>query len=123
MEQKQLKKKKRNRFQKKEDKYTESIPSKAVEKGEIDSGLELTKEDTLKQFEDSEKDAQVNKKLKQTIKEHATDEETLTRDDEADFFQSFGSMADHRRKSVKTFSKLGCVQDIFVFTLTMTFFL
>ena len=61
--------------------------------------------------------------FKRTSKEHATDEETLARDDEADSFQSFGSMADHRWKSVKGFSKQGCVQDIFVFTLTMNFFL
>ena len=50
-------------------------------------------------------------------------EETLARDDEVDSFQRFGSMIDHRCKSVKGFSKQGCVQDIFVFTLTMTFFL
>ena len=58
---------------------------------ETDSGLELTKEDTLKQFEESEKEAQVNKtnlnEFKQTIKEHATNEEMLARDDEADFFK------------------------------------
>ena len=61
------------------------------------------KEDTLKQFEKLEKDAQGNKKFKQTIKEHATDEEMLARDDEADTFHSFGSMADHHWKSIKTF--------------------
>ena len=58
---------------------------------ETDNGLELTKEDTLKQFEESEKEAQVNKtnlnEFKQTIKEHATNEEMLARDDEADFFK------------------------------------
>ena len=53
--------------------------------------------------------------FKQTIKEHATDKEMLARDDEADTFHSFGSMADHHWKSIKTFSKLGCVQDIFNF--------
>ena len=90
---------------------------------EINSGLELTKEDTLKQFEDSEKDAQAGKKFKQFIKELAAYEEMLARNDEVDSFQSFGSMADHRWKSVKGFSKQGCVQDIFVFALTMTFFL
>ena len=58
MEQKQLKKK-RNRFQNKKDKYTESIQSKAAVEREIDSGLELTKEDTLKQFEDSENETQL----------------------------------------------------------------
>ena len=47
----------------------------------------------------------------------------LAQDDEAGTFHSFGSMADHRWKSVKSFSKQGCVRDIFVFTLTMTFFL
>ena len=47
----------------------------------------------------------------------------LAQDDEAGTFHSFGSMADHRWKSVKGFSKQGCVRDIFVFTLTMTFFL
>ena len=39
-------KKKRNRFQNNEDKYTKAIQSKAVVEREIDSGLKLTKEDT-----------------------------------------------------------------------------
>ena len=63
MEQTQLKKKKRNRFQNKEDKYTEFIQSKAVVEREIDSGLELTKEDTLKQFEDSENETPANDRV------------------------------------------------------------
>ena len=92
-------------------------------KREIDSGLELTKEDTLKQFEESEKDALAGKKFKKFIKELDAYEEMLARDDDVDSFHSFGSMADHRWKSVKDFSKQGCVQDIFVFALTMTFFL
>ena len=61
--------------------------------------------------------------FKRTSKEHATDEKMLARDDEVDSFQSYGSMTDHRWKSIKALSKQGCVQDIFVFTLTMTFFL
>ena len=69
-------------------KTTVTSQSKAVEEGEINCGLEMTKEDTLKQFEELEKDAQVNKKFKQTIKEHATDKEMLARDDEADTFHS-----------------------------------
>ena len=81
--------------------------------------MELTKEDTLKQFEDSENETQANKRnlneFKRTTKEHATDEEMLARNDKADSFQSFGSMADHRWKSIKTFSKQGCVQGIFNF--------
>ena len=75
----------------------------------------MTKEDALKQFEESEKVAQDKKKFKQIIKEHATDEEMLAQDDEADTFHSFGSMAIRHWKSIKTFSKLGCVQDIFNF--------
>ena len=75
----------------------------------------MTKEDALKQFEESEKVAQAGKKFKQAIKEHATDEEMLARDDEADTFHSFESMTDRHWKSIKTFSKLGCVQDIFNF--------
>ena len=47
----------------------------------------MTKEDALTQFEESEKDAQAGKKFKQALKEHATDEEMLARDDEADIFQ------------------------------------
>ena len=86
---------------------------------ELNSGVELTKEDTLKQFDESEKDAQVNKKnlyeFKQTIKEHATNEKMLASVDEADSFQSFGSMADRHWKSIKTFAKQGSVQDIFNF--------
>ena len=39
----------------------------------------------------------------------------LARDDEADSFQRFESMANRHRKSIKTFSKQGCVQDIFNF--------
>ena len=35
--------------------------------------------------------------------------------DEADSFQSFGSMADRHWKSIKTFSKQGSVQDVFNF--------
>ena len=64
---------------------------------EIDSGLELTKKDTLKQFEDSENETPANvkslNKFKRTSKKHATDEEMLARDDEVDSFQSFGSVA------------------------------
>ena len=52
----------------------------------------MTKEDALKQYEESEKDAQADKKFKQTIKKHATDEEMLAWDDEADTFHSFRSM-------------------------------
>ena len=62
-ETKTAKKKKRNRFQNKEDKYTESIQSKAVVEREIDSGLELTKEGTLKQFEDSENETPANDRV------------------------------------------------------------
>ena len=52
---------------------------------------------------------------------HATHEEMLAGDDEVDYVQSFGSTTDHYWKSIKAFSKQGCVQDMFVFTLTMTF--
>ena len=57
---------------------------------EIDNGLELTKEDTLKQFEDSENETPAKKKslneFKRTSTEHATDEKMLARDDEVDSF-------------------------------------
>ena len=104
-------------------KTTVTSQSKAIEERETNCGLEMTKEDALKQFEESEKDAQAGKKFKQAINEHAADKEMLARDDEADTLHSFKSMTDRHWKSIKTFSKLGCVQDIFVFTLTMTFFL
>ena len=98
---------------------TESIQSKAVVEQKLNSGVELTKEDTLKQFEESEKEAQVFKEnlneFKQTIKEHATNEKMLARVDEADSFQSFESIADRHWKSIKTFSKQGSVHDIFNF--------
>ena len=42
---------------------TEFIQSKAVVEREIDSGLELTKEDTLKQFEDSENETPANNRV------------------------------------------------------------
>ena len=52
--------------------------------------MELTKKDTLKQFEESEKKTKAKKKklneFKQTIKEHAANEKMVTRDDEADSF-------------------------------------
>ena len=96
-------------------KTTVTSQSKAVEERETNCGLEMTKEDALKQFEESENDVQAGKKFKQAIKEHATDEEMLARDDEADTFHSFESMTDRHWKSIKTFSKLGCVQDIFKF--------
>ena len=53
--------------------------------------------------------------FKQTSKEHATDKETFGWDDEANSYWSFESMDDHRWKSIKAFSKQGCVQDIFNF--------
>ena len=97
----------------------ESIQSKAVVEKKLNSGVELTKKDTLKQFDESEKEAQVDKKnlneSKQTIKEHASNEKMLARVDEADSFQSFGSMADHHWKSIKTFLKQGSVQDFLNF--------
>ena len=96
-------------------KTTVTSQSKAVEEQETNCGLEMTKEDALKQFEESEKDAQAGKKFKQAIKEHATDEEMLARDDDTDTFHSFESMTDRHWKSVRTFSKLGCVQDMFNF--------
>ena len=81
---------------------TKSIQSKAVVERELNSGVELTKKDTLKQFDESEKETQDNKKnineSKQTITEHATNEKMLARVDEADSFSSFGSMADRHWK-------------------------
>ena len=62
MEQKQLKEE-MEPLPNKEDKHTESIQSKAVVEREIDSGLELTKEDTLKQFEDSENKTPANDRV------------------------------------------------------------
>ena len=75
----------------------------------------MTKEDALKQFEESEKVDQAGKKFKQAIKEHAADKKMLAQDDEADTLYSFESMTDRHWKSIKTFSKLGCVQNIFNF--------
>ena len=103
-------------------KTTVTGQSKAVEERKINCGLEMTKEDALKQFEESEKDAQADKKFKQTIKEHAADEEMLARDNEADTFHSFESIPDRHWKSITTFSKLGCVQDIFNFYINDDFF-
>ena len=59
--------------------------------------------------------------FKHISKEHATDKETFAMDDEADSFQSFGIMADHSWKSIKAFSKQGCVQDIFNFCINDDF--
>ena len=46
----------------------------------------------------------------------------LARDDEADTYHSFESMTDCHWKSIKTFSKLGCVQDIFNFHINYELF-
>ena len=118
MEQKQLKEE-TELLPKQRIQTTKCIQCKAVMEQEIDNGLELTKDGTLKQFEESENETLANKRnldeFKRTTKEHATDEEMLARDDEADSFQSFGSIADHHWRSIKTFSKPGSVQNIFNF--------
>ena len=78
------------------------------------------------QLEESEKETQVNEdnlnEFEETTKGHITDKEMLARDDEADFFQSFESMTDHHWKSIKTFSKQGCVKDIFNFYINNDLF-
>ena len=92
-------------------KTTVTNQSKAVEEREIYSDLELTNKDTSKQFEESEKVTLANKNnlnhFKQTVKEHATDEKMLAKDDEADAFQSFGSTPDRYWKRINIFSKQG----------------
>ena len=86
---------------------------------EINSGVELTKKDTLKQFEESEKKTLAKKKklieFKPTIKKNAANEKWLTWDDEADSFQSFGSVTDRHWKCIGIFSKQGCVKISLIF--------
>ena len=89
--------------------------------------MELTKEDTLKQFEDSENKTQANKQnlneSKQTTKEHVTDTKMLARNDKAHSFQSLGSMTDHHWKGTKIFRSKSVCKISLIFVLTMTLFL
>ena len=96
-----------------------SSQSKPVVELELNSGSELRNEDTSMQLEESEKAIQADQdnlnEFEETNKGHATDKEMLAWDDEADLFQSFESMTDHHWKSIKTFSKQGCVRYILNF--------
>ena len=62
MEQEQLKEE-TGPLPKRRRQITESIQSKAVVERELNSGLELTKEDTLKQFDESENETKLTKRI------------------------------------------------------------
>ena len=89
---------------------------KTVVEQEINCGSELRNKNTSKQLEEPKKETQANEKnlnkFEQTSKEHARDKKMLAWEDEAGYFLSFESMTDYHWRSIKTFSKQGCVQDI-----------